>query len=111
MGRKRANSLRALTPEVIPGVHLLPVVHERVDLASVVRAVLDDLKPAAVAVELPTSLTDIVLKAVRRLPQVSLVLSERPGEDALAWVSIAGDPFAAALRWASERSKPVFFVD
>jgi len=111
MGRKRANSLRALTPEVIPGVHLLPVVHERVDLASVVRAVLDDLKPAAVAVELPTSLTDIVLKAIRRLPQVSLVLSERPGEDALVWVSIAGDPFAEALRWASERSKPVFFVD
>jgi hypothetical protein len=81
------------------------------DVASVVRAVLDQLRPAAIAVELPTSLTDIVLKAVGRLPKVSLVISERPGEDALVWVSIPGDPFAEALRWANELDRPVFFVD
>ena len=114
MGRKRnksKTSLKALTPEVVPGVHLLPVVHDRLDIASVVRAVLDELNPAGIAVELPTSLTDIVLKAIRRLPKISLVISERSGEDALVWVSIPGDPFAEALRWANEREKPVFFVD
>ena len=105
------SSLKALTPEVVPGVHLFPVVHERLDLTSVVRAVLDELQPAGVAVELPIGLTELVLRAVRRLPKVSLVLSERAGEDALAWVSIVGDPFAEAMRWASELGKPVFFVD
>ena len=110
MGRKR-RSLEALTPEVVPGVHLFPVVHDRLDLTSVVRAVLDELQPAGVAVELPIGLTELVLRAVRRLPKVSLVLSERAGEDALVWVSIVGDPFAEAMRWAGEFGKPVFFVD
>ena len=110
-GQKSKSSLKALTLEVVPGVHLLPVVHDRLDVASVVRAVLDELNPSGIAVELPTSLTEIVLKAIRRLPKISLVISERSGEDALVWVSIPGDPFAEALRWANEREKSIFFVD
>ena len=111
MGRTRRNSLEALSPEAAPGVHLFPVVHERLDVASVVRAVLDELAPAGIAVELPASLAELVLRAVGRLPKVSLVLSERAGEEASVWVSIVGDPFAEAMRWAIELGKPVFFVD
>ena len=45
-------------PHTIDGVHILPVLHERVDLAPLVRRVCEALRPAAVAVELPTTLAD-----------------------------------------------------
>ena len=93
--------IETIALEAIPGVYLLPVVHERLDLASVVGTVLDRLRPAAVAVELPTTLAEAVTQAVGRLPQISLVISEEPGEDALVWVVVGQQislPIALALR-------------
>jgi hypothetical protein len=101
----------AIAPEAVPGVHLLPVVHDRVELAAVVRATLDALDPAAVAVELPTPLAAAAEQAVARLPRVSLVLSEQPGEPALVWVVAPGDPLAEALRWARERGRERLCID
>jgi len=103
--------LDALAPEALAGVRLLPVIHDRVDMASVVRAVLQELEPAGVAVELPTTLRETVLRAVRRLPKISLVISEPKGEDAIIWTCTPGEPFAEALRWAWLRNRPVFLVD
>ena len=65
--------LDRLAPEVGEGIRLLPVVHERVELASVARAVLEAADPAAVAVELPTTLREAAIRAVGRLPRISLV--------------------------------------
>ncbi len=67
-----------IAPEAVPGIRVLPVLHERIDLAPVVRRVLATLKPAAVAVELPTTLADAASKAVARLPKISVVVSEEP---------------------------------
>lgn len=103
--------LDKLAPEALPGLRILPVIHDRVDMASVVRVVLEALDPTGVAVELPTTLGEIVLRAVRRLPKISLVISHPPGEEALVWTCAPGEPFAEALRWAWGREKPVFFVD
>ena len=44
-----------VAPEAVPGIRILPVLHERVDLAPVVRRALETLQPRAVAVELPTT--------------------------------------------------------
>lgn len=90
---------------------MLPLVHDRLDFAVVVRAALDALDPAAVAVELPTPLAAAAERAVARLPKVSLLVSEEPGEDALVWAVAPGDPLAEALRWAVERGRRCFFVD
>ncbi len=103
--------LGQLAPEATPGIRVLPVVHERVELAAVVRAALEQLDPAAVAVELPTTLADAALRAVRRLPRISVLLSEEPGEDVLVWVMAPGDPLAEGLRWAVERGRPVACID
>ncbi len=100
-----------LAPEAVPGIRVLPVVHERIEMAAVVRAALDALDPGGVAVELPTPLAEAAARAVARLPKVSLVVSEEPGEDALVWVVAPGDPFAEALRWAVERGRPWFAID
>lgn len=103
--------LDSLAPEVVAGIRLVPVVHERVDLAAVVRALLAEVKPAGVAVELPATLREVVDKAVDRLPEISVVVSEEPGEDALLWVVTPGDPAVEALRWAREEGRKSFLVD
>ncbi len=101
-----------VAPEVAPGIHLLPVVHQAVELAAVARSVCLALEPAAVAVELPTTLRDAVLRAILRLPELSMVIAEPPGEgEATVWCACPGDPFAEALRWALAEGREVALVD
>lgn len=92
-------------------IEILPILHDRTDVAAWVRRRLDEMDPAGVAVELPTTLAEAVRKAVRRLPKISVVISQEPGEDALVWAVAPGDPLACAVRWALERDRPTFFVD
>ncbi len=106
-----ADWLDAAAPEAVPGIRILPILHERVDLAALTRAVLDAADPAGVAVELPTTLREVVLRAVRRLPRMSLLLSEEADEDALVWAVTPGDPLVEGLRWAEERGRPNFLID
>jgi len=103
--------LDVVAPEAIPGVRVMPMLHERVDLAPVVRAVLTAVDPAAVAVELPTTLADAAEQAVARLPKISVVISEELGEDALVWVVTPGDPLVEGMRWAAEHDREVVLVD
>ena len=58
--------LDLVAPEAIPGVRVMPVLHERLDLAPIIRRTLETLQPEAVAVELPTTLTEAAVKAVAR---------------------------------------------
>ena len=106
-----ARAIDVIAPEAIPGVRIMPVLHERVDLAPVVRRVCEELQPAAVAVELPTTLSEAVSKAVARLPKISAVVSEEPGEEALVWVVTPGDPLVEGMRWAVENEREVLLVD
>ncbi len=110
-----SETLDLLVPEAVPGVRLLPVVHGRVEIAVWVRAVLDALDPAGVAVELPTTLDRAARTAVARLPKISLVIADdrerRPDEQAVVWTVAPGDPFAEALRWADERGRASFLID
>jgi hypothetical protein len=100
-----------IAPEAIAGVRVMPVLHERVDLAPVIRQALETLQPEAVAVELPTTLADAAATAVARLPRISVVISEEPGEEALVWVVTPGDPLVEAMRWAAEHERRVLLVD
>jgi len=100
-----------LAPEAVPGIRLLPVVHDRLEMAVAVRAALDTLEPAGIAVELPVALRDGAFKALDRLPRISILSTQEPGEDALVWVVAPGDPFVEALRWGRDRGRDCFFVD
>jgi hypothetical protein len=106
-----AIDIDVIAPEAVSGIRIMPVLHERVDLAPVVRQVLEELQPGAVAVELPTTLADDAETAVGRLPKVSAVISEEPGEDALVWVVTPGDPLVEGMRWAAENGHEVLLVD
>ena len=100
-----------VAPEVVPGIRILPTLHDRVDLAALTRFVLDRIDPQGVAVELPTTLAAAAERAVRRLPRISAVISEEPHEEALVWIVTPGDPLSEAMRWASERGRRVFLID
>ncbi len=67
-------------PELVPivrgGVHVLPVLHERIESADLVRQTMVDLRPDTVVLEIPSSLERHWLKAVDRLPEISVLLYE-----------------------------------
>ena len=90
---------------------MFPVLHDRLEVASLVRARLPLISPMAVAVELPASIESVVRQAILRLPEISVVLAEEADRDPWIWICAPGDPFAEALRWASENERQVFFVD
>jgi hypothetical protein len=95
----------------VGSVHILPVLHERVEFADMVRLAMEHIQPESVAVELPSSLRAPCLKAIRRLPKVSIVLYESSKGMPLYWICSPADPIVEGARWAMERDIPVEFVD
>lgn len=106
-----AIDIERLAPQVRDGIRILPTVHARIDMASAVHCLLMEHDPSAIAVEIPTTLRDSTLRAIKRLPKVSVIISEEEGEDALVWAVTPGDPFVVAIRWALNRGRRFFFVD
>ncbi len=95
----------------VGNIGLFPVLHDRLEVASLVRARLPLISPTAVAVELPASIERPVRQAISRLPKISVVLAEELDRDPWIWICAPGDPFAEALRWAQENERPAFFID
>ena len=58
---------------VAPPVCVLGVAHYRVEFADLVREEIARRNPAAVAVELPSTVETAVERAIRRLPRLSVV--------------------------------------
>ena len=63
-----------LFPVVDDGIHVLPVLHERLEYADLVRRTVARVAPDAVAVEVPSSLETTWLRGVGRLPAISVLL-------------------------------------
>jgi hypothetical protein len=89
---------------------LLPVVHYRMEFACVVRQVIRERRPAAVAVELPQTLEEPFLKAVARLPRLSVLIYPAKGERVYLPVEVT-DPVVEALRTAGEVGARRVFVE
>lgn len=93
----------------------LPVVPGRLEFALQVRRRLLEIRPIAVAVELPVSLEDEYRAAAARLPQMSVILIGQKNlddeEDAVYVPVEAGDAFTEALRTARELDAEAMFLD
>ena len=64
-------------PDALPqhgNVTVLPVLHYQVEFADAVRLALRQARPSVVVVELPPTLEAQVRLAVRRLPQLSVIV-------------------------------------
>jgi hypothetical protein len=90
-----------------------PVVPGKLEFAiEVRRAILRD-KPQVVALELPTTLRDAYLRAVERLPEMSVILyNDEQEESAAIYVPVEpADPFTEAIRTARETGAEIVFAD
>jgi hypothetical protein len=91
----------------------LPVVPGRLEFAIEVRqAILRD-KPQVVAVELPATLQRPYMRAVARLPEMSVIFyADETEEDRAVYVPVEpADPFVEAIRTALETGVDVVFAD
>ena len=96
-------------------IHALPVLHYRMEFAQLVRQAFRQLQPDVVAIELPPTLAEHFCRAVKRLPQVSLVSYQTAeGQDKGKPVYLLvepADPLAEAARLALEHGLPLHLVD
>ncbi|MEX2264912.1 MAG: hypothetical protein WD696_23360 [Bryobacteraceae bacterium] len=90
-----------------------PVVPGRLEFAVEVRRAILRERPPVVAVELPATLRAVWLRAVGRLPQMSVILYEDgKEEDRMVYVPVEpADPFTEAVRTAIEIGAEVVFAD
>src|SRR5258707_475837 len=92
-------------------LHYLPVVPGRMEFAEKVRKTILTERPRVVAVELPATLESSFLRAVERLPELSVILYSAQGEETVYVPVEITDPFIEATRSAQEIGAEVFFVD
>ena len=95
-------------------IRFIPCAHRRVTFAEHVRReALAFWRPDGIAVELPATLKEWIIRGVLRLPQISAVCweeAERPGE--LAYLPIDPcDAMIEAVRLGCEFDIPVYFID
>lgn len=90
----------------------LPVVPGRMEFAEEVRRVILTDRPEVVAVELPYTLEEASLRAVERLPQVSVIIyQDSEGQGAIYVPVEITDPIMEAVRSAREVKAAIHFVD
>jgi hypothetical protein len=92
-----------------------PVVPGRLEFAIEVRAAILRDRPEVVALELPATLQPAWMRAVSRLPEISVIFypDENPGDDDRAvYVPIEpADPFTEAIRTGLEIGAEIVFAD
>jgi hypothetical protein len=91
-----------------------PVVPGRLEFAIEVRQAILRERPGVVALELPATLQAPWLRAVARLPEISVIVyqDEAGGEDEAVYVPIdPADPFTEAIRTGLEIGAQIVFCD
>lgn len=90
-----------------------PVVPGRLEFAIEVREAILREKPQVVALELPTTLQPAFLRAVDRLPEMSVIFyQDDKEEDRAIFIPVEpADPFVEAIRTAREIDAGIVFAD
>ena len=91
-----------------------PVVPGRLEFAIEVRAAILRDRPEVIALELPATLQPAWMRAVSRLPEMSLIFypDEDGGEDQAVYVPVEpADPFTEAIRTGLEIGAEIVFAD
>jgi hypothetical protein len=91
-----------------------PVVPGRVEFAAEVRETILRERPEVIALELPATLETAWLRAVARLPEISVIFypEDAGGEERAVYVTVEpGDPFTEAIRTGLETGAEIVFCD
>ncbi|MBI5585453.1 MAG: hypothetical protein HY892_16715 [Deltaproteobacteria bacterium] len=98
-------------PFVFKNIHLLPILHNRLEFALEVHRRIQQIRPTALAVELPPTLQEKITGAVGRLPFLSAVVYQEKNGRHIYLVIEPVDGIIEALRLGREETIPVFFID
>lgn len=98
-------------PDPDAPVTVLPVLHQRLEFADCVRAVMRETRFDAVAVEVPSSLESTWLRAIDRLPAISALLYENAKDQTIFLPVQPAAPMVEAARAAREAGIPVRCAD
>ena len=91
-----------------------PVVPGRLEFAIEVRQAILRERPDVVALELPVALQEAWMRAVKRLPEISIIFypDETAGDTEAVYVPIEpADPFTEAVRTGLETGAEIVFAD
>ncbi len=90
----------------------LPVAPGRLEFSAEVRRLILRDRPQVVAVELPDFLREACLKAVERLPEMSVLVYPDEAEDSGIFVPVEpADPFIEAVRSGTEAGAEILFAE
>ena len=82
------------------------------EFAAAIRHALLRERPEVVCVELPMSLEDVCRRAVRRLPEISVILYGGETSDEMIYVPVEpADPFIEAVRTAMDLESEIVFIE
>jgi hypothetical protein len=87
-------------------VYGVPVLHYSMEFAAQVQLAFRYIQPTCIAVELPETLHDVMVRAAERLPDLSVVVA-----DDLYFMCEPCDPLFEALRIGVEHQLPVSCID
>ncbi len=89
-----------------------PVVPGRLEFAHEVRRAILRERPGVVALELPVDLQAAYMRAIERLPQMSVIFYSGEEEDEAVYVPVEpADPFIEAIRTGREVGAEIVFAD
>jgi hypothetical protein len=95
----------------VDGVWIVPVFHERLEAADQVRRAVHELDPDAIAVEMPSSLEQVWLRGIDRLPAISVLLYENALGETIYLPIQPADPMVEAAREARQRGLKLACAD
>ncbi|MCM2359603.1 MAG: hypothetical protein NDI77_15745 [Geobacteraceae bacterium] len=109
--------------EQFGNVHALPILHYRMEFAHLVREAVKAVAPDCIAIELPATLEAPFVRAIGRLPQISVLTYEVSSASLLKGKTAVeapqsvhllvepADPLVEAARLAQERGIPLQLID
>jgi hypothetical protein len=92
-------------------IRFVPILHSRMEFAQEVRRQFEEFKPLQVAVEFPSTLREVILAGIRRLPLLSVVHYQEPDGTFIYLPLESVDGQVEVLRLALDEGLPVHFVD
>jgi hypothetical protein len=92
-------------------IRFLPILHNRLEFALEVHRQFLEFQPEAIAVELPPTIQEPVLTAVKRLPNLSVILYPEKSGCHIYLPIEPVDGIIEAVRLGIEKKIPLFFID
>ncbi|MCP4762755.1 MAG: hypothetical protein GY870_13330 [archaeon] len=91
---------------------IIPSYHGKINFSLEVRKAFEEIKPDAIAVELPESVRENIIKGVKRLPKLSLVIFEDKILHRHLFIPIdPGDSIIEGIRLSLEHNTSCYFID